>query len=76
VPALSPESVWFTRLRRALDALPVSEPERVRIAHKLLVVCASEEGGSRSPAARALVDELGAYASVGACPWSPDADTA
>jgi hypothetical protein len=63
VPALSPESVWFTRLRRS--TLPVAEPERVRIAHKLLVVCASEEGGSRSPAARALVDELGAYACVG-----------
>jgi hypothetical protein len=69
VPAPSAEFVWFTRLRRS--TLPVAEPERVRIAHKLLVVCASEEGGSRSPAARALVDELGAYASVGSCPWSP-----
>jgi hypothetical protein len=77
VPPLSPESVWFDRLNRALGALPLADPEKVRLIHEILVASTTgEEGGSRSPAARALVDELGAYASVGSCPCSPDADTA
>jgi hypothetical protein len=71
VPALSPEPVWFAPLNRALDALPVANPERMQIGHQLLVACASEEG-SRGPVARALCDELGAGAGVETCPWSPE----
>jgi hypothetical protein len=65
------EAVWFTRLNRALDALPLADPEKVRLVHEILRVSATGEG-SRGPAARVLWDELGAYAGVGACPWSPE----
>jgi hypothetical protein len=73
VPALSAESVWFTRLNRALDALPLADPEKVRIVHKILRASATGEG-SRGPTARALWDELGAHAGIGRCPWSPETD--
>jgi hypothetical protein len=67
------EGVWLTRLNRALDALPLADPEKVRIVHEVLVASATGEG-SRGPTARALWDELGAYAGIGRCPWSPETD--
>jgi hypothetical protein len=67
------ESVWFARLNRALDALPLADPEKVRILHDVLVASATGEG-SRGPIARALWDELGAYAGIGRRPWSPESD--
>jgi hypothetical protein len=73
VPPLSPESVWFARLNRALDALPLADPEKVRLVHEILVASATGDG-SRGPTARVLWYELGAHAGVGACPWSPETD--
>ena len=71
MPALSPESVWFTRLNQALGVMPLADPEKVRLVHEILVASATGEG-SRGPAARVLWDEFGAYAGIGACPWSPE----
>jgi hypothetical protein len=49
----------------------LADPEKVRLVHEILVASATGEG-SRGPAARVLWDELGAYAGVGACAWSPE----
>jgi len=68
------EGVWFQRLNRALGRLPLADPEKVRLVHEILIASATGEG-SRGPTARVLWDELGAYAGVGACPWSPDDTT-
>jgi hypothetical protein len=65
------ERVWFARLNRGLDRLPLADPVKVRLVHEILYA-AAYDGGSRGPAGRALWDELGAYVGVGACPWSPD----
>jgi hypothetical protein len=57
------EAVWFTRLNRALDALPLADPEKIRLVHEILRASATGEG-SRGPTARALWDKLGAYAGI------------
>jgi hypothetical protein len=58
-------------MSRALGAMPLADPLKVRLVHEILRVSATGEG-SRSPVARVLWDELGAYAGVCACPSSPE----
>jgi hypothetical protein len=73
VQALTAESVWVARLSRALGALPLADPGKVRLVHEILRVSATGDG-SRGPTARVLWDELADARRRRRVEWSPESD--